>query len=757
MRSLMKGGIWKNTEDEILKACVMKYGPNQWSRISSLIVRKSAKECKARWYEWLDPRIKKTEWTREEEEKLLYLAKIFPAQWRTIAPRIGRTPTQCIEHYERLLDQAQGKSEMDENDPRKLRPGEIDPNPETKPAKPDAIHMDEDEKEMLQEARARLANTKEKQLSHAKRLSELQKKRELKVAGIEIDIRREIKGVDYNQGVPFERKVQTGRYEIEDELLPPPTNAEIGTYVEKRRDEEEKKRKELDKDKMKKMKIKNLPKAVDIVSKMNDANTLAFKTKLNLPAAQISDQEIDTISKMNKEKANALSSSNNDSTKALLGEMSQREQTPMAMRTPMVQNSLMSEAKRTHDIMNAETPLVGGEGPQAGVGLITQSLKNTISQTPNAYVVQSMQRPDSILRPKDTATRMLPPGAITPARPGAAKPDGETYEADSAWESNSLAPSLTAKEQKYQELMEEKRNKLDLLNSFKSMPKPKNQYQMEVDDIEELDDSELVQKQEQQIEDRELTKKRLEEEAFKREVEQFKRQSQVIQMGLPRPSIINFEEFKATSKPSQAERLINDEMSRILIHDNSKFPLEQTKPVNRVLKDYPEYSLRELERANQLIQDEMAQQEDYSNQDEVISNYEDRISSLLSMKYTPSLKSINELATLSPAQQKETLETDEKFVKKQLQKELKKVKKAEDELKNKYTSLTSSQKERSEKIHSLYKEIEKKARQLEVFKTIQTLESKIQRARVEEQNKYLRQQLAKEKDLQNEYYRLTHK
>jgi len=29
-------------------------------------------------YEWLDPSIKKTEWTREEEEKLLHLAKIFP-------------------------------------------------------------------------------------------------------------------------------------------------------------------------------------------------------------------------------------------------------------------------------------------------------------------------------------------------------------------------------------------------------------------------------------------------------------------------------------------------------------------------------------------------------------------------------------------------------------------------------------------------------------------------------------------------------
>lgn len=80
MRIMIKGGVWKNTEDEILKAAVMKYGKNQWSRIASLLSRKSAKQCKARWYEWLDPSIKKTEWTRDEDEKLLHLAKIMPTQ-----------------------------------------------------------------------------------------------------------------------------------------------------------------------------------------------------------------------------------------------------------------------------------------------------------------------------------------------------------------------------------------------------------------------------------------------------------------------------------------------------------------------------------------------------------------------------------------------------------------------------------------------------------------------------------------------------
>jgi len=160
---VVKGGVWKNIEDEILKAAVMKYGKNQWARIASLLSRKSAKQCKARWNEWLDPSIKKVAWTREEEEKLLHLAKIMPCQWRTIAPIVGRTASQCLEHYEKLLAQATEGGVFDpKDDPRRLRPGETDPNPETKPARPDHEDLEEDEKEMLQEARARLANTKGK-------------------------------------------------------------------------------------------------------------------------------------------------------------------------------------------------------------------------------------------------------------------------------------------------------------------------------------------------------------------------------------------------------------------------------------------------------------------------------------------------------------------------------------------------------------------------------------------------------------------
>lgn len=209
----------------------MKYGKNQWARISSLLIRKTAKQCKARWYEWLEPSIKKTDWTREEEEKLLHLAKAMPCQWRTIAPLVGRTAAQCISHYEQLLDAAQAKAdgeEMEDDDPRRLRAGEADIYPETKPSKPDPIDMDDDEKEMLSEARARLANTmgkkakrkaRQQQLDEARRASNLHKRKELQEAGMSYKgFTLKHKGLDYNQEIPFEAKAPEGPFDTTQEL-----------------------------------------------------------------------------------------------------------------------------------------------------------------------------------------------------------------------------------------------------------------------------------------------------------------------------------------------------------------------------------------------------------------------------------------------------------------------------------------------------------------------------------------------------------
>lgn len=197
---------------------------------------------------------------------------------------------------------------MDENDPRKLRAGEIDPHPETKPCRPDPIDMDEDEKEMLQECRARLANTKgkkakrkarEKQLEEARRMAQMQKQRELKAAGIEVVKPTKIRGVNYNTEIPFEKKVPVGRYAVEEEKVKidaARSSIAMQQIEMKRRDEDEKKRRALDAKKIKKMKDKNLPKALEMINKPNEA-LIGIRTQLILPSPQINEEELAAIQK----------------------------------------------------------------------------------------------------------------------------------------------------------------------------------------------------------------------------------------------------------------------------------------------------------------------------------------------------------------------------------------------------------------------------------------------------------------------------
>lgn len=240
VRVFLKGGVWKNSEDEVLKAAVQKYGKQQWARVASLLNRKTAKQCKARWHEWLDPAIRKTEWSRAEEEQLLELAKVMPAQWKTIAPIVGRTAMQCQEHYEYLLDQVAASANASgdgagTSSGETLRAGQIDAHPETKPAKPDPVDMEDEDLEMLQEARARLANTvgkkakrkqRERMLLAAKRMANLQKKREMKQAGIlvrrhkkRISKKKLLKNIDYAEEIPFYKPAPVGFHDVTEEKL----------------------------------------------------------------------------------------------------------------------------------------------------------------------------------------------------------------------------------------------------------------------------------------------------------------------------------------------------------------------------------------------------------------------------------------------------------------------------------------------------------------------------------------------------------
>lgn len=645
MRIMIKGGVWKNTEDEILKAAVMKYGKNQWSRISSLLVRKSAKQCKARWYEWLDPSIKKTEWTREEDEKLLHLAKLMPTQWRTIAPIVGRTPAQCLERYEKLLDAAVAKDENYEaaDDPRRLRPGEIDPNPESKPARPDPVDMDEDEKEMLSEARARLANTRgkkakrkarEKQLEEARRLASLQKRRELKAAGLDMNHRkRKQRGIDYNAEIPFEKKPPPGFFETSQEARisdKPSFPLTVEDLEGKRRVDVEAQQRKQDASKNKIVQRHDAPAAVLQVNKLNDPEAVRKRSKLTLPAPQISDRELEEIAKLGY--ANDLGGGGEGEegegstvTRALLASYGQTPGRPGAtpLRTPQRTpggkgDAIMMEAENLARLRDTQTPLFGGENPDlnnSDFSGVTPKKKEAATPNPIATPLRT---------PGGTVSGT--PLGLTPSKDSifGTTPRGTPYRDQLRINEGTETPGGgggRAEKLRKQELREQ------LRAGFGNLPAPQNEYSIQllppVEDEEE-EDGEQMNPDMSDVLERQRAEEKEKVEAV------LKRRSKALQRGLPRPEIKSLEVIaklveyskgrQAVSVQEEGEDLVRREMLLLLQHDLGKYPPEEGEGKEKKkggkgdsgkmmskfdIPEIEEYDEAELREARRLIKEEV--------------------------------------------------------------------------------------------------------------------------------------------------------
>ncbi|EXB93177.1 Cell division cycle 5-like protein [Morus notabilis] len=762
MRIMIKGGVWKNTEDEILKAAVMKYGKNQWARISSLLVRKSAKQCKARWYEWLDPSIKKTEWTREEDEKLLHLAKLMPTQWRTIAPIVGRTPSQCLERYEKLLDAACVKDENYEpgDDPRKLKPGEIDPNPESKPARPDPVDMDEDEKEMLSEARARLANTRgkkakrkarEKQLEEARRLASLQKRRELKAAGIDTRQRkRKRKGIDYNAEIPFEKKPPPGFFDVTDEdrvVEQPLFPTTIEELEGKRRVDMEAQLRKQDIAKNKIAQRQDAPSAILQANKLNDPETVRKRSKLMLPAPQISDQELEEIAKIGY--ASDLAGSEeltvgSGATRALLANYAQTPHQGMTpLRTPQRTPSgkgdaIMMEAENLARLRESQTPLLGGENPELHPSDFS-------GVTPKK---REMQTPNPMLTPSATpgAAGLTPRIGMTPSRDG--------YSFGLTPKGTPIRDELRINEdiEIHDSARLEQRRQADLRRNLRSnlstLPQPKNEYQIVMQPVPE-DNEEPEENIEEDMSDR-IAREKADEEA--RQQALLRKRSKVLQRELPRPPVASLELIKNSlmradgDKSSfvpptlieQADEMIRKELLSLLEHDNAKYPLnekvskEKKKSAKRSangsaapIPDIEDFEEDEIKEADNLIKEEaqylrVAMGHENEDLDEFVEAHKTCLNDLM---YFPTRNAYGLSSVAGNMEKLAALQNEFEHARKNVEDDIKKAA----NLEKKAKILTDGYELRAKKslwpqIEETFKQMDTAAKELECFQALQKQE-----------------------------------
>ncbi|EAT85740.1 hypothetical protein HBI56_143050 [Parastagonospora nodorum] len=589
-----KVGQWSNVEDEVLKAAISKYGLNQWARCASLLAKKTAKQCKARWNEWLDPSIKKTEWSREDDEKLLTMAKLLPTQWRTIAPIVGRTATQCLERYQKLLDEQEAREAGDlglagpeggesaapsAEDVRRLRPGEVDAYAEARAARPDAIDMDEEDKEMLSEARARLANVsgkkakrkaRERQLEESRRLALLQKRRELKAAGINIKITPK-KGnhIDYNADVPLEKEVPSGFFDTTEELDHnekqresfDPRKQQLANKRKMDQQEEGGDSKRKKKDEKAGGLAASYAKAAQM-QKIREAEQSSKRRALVLPTPQVGEAELEDIVKMGMTGERAVTGlvSDNIATQGLVGNYTNIVgntpiRTPMA---PKEEDLIANEVRNARLRTETQSALLGGDNPDLVGDEVPTSLSAPSSRhqivTPNPLATPFQQGNGGA-----GATPMRQGPGATPMRTprDTLRLNGE----DGAMQIVGQTPRDIR--------LRENAKKQDLKGRLASLPKPKEtSWEFELPE-EQADQMEVEISEEDAAE----IDRRNRERQLAAERAAFGRQTQVVQRFLPRPSMVDIDVLmkRALDITDPVEREIETEMAMLVANDVQKF------------------------------------------------------------------------------------------------------------------------------------------------------------------------------------------